>query len=736
MDQSSAPTRPYTLNAADQRQLSAVLEHIPAQQRDALATALTRTCELLSPKLHAPLLQCVQAAAAIDPRPLPAVVPLIGPTLSSFSASSRWPILERIVQLAEAFPVGVSALFRTLGRAYDAAGEDGVLRWIRVGEAIGLQNMQAGVAFFALTTQTSQRTLRGVSPIVRLGEVQGILLKFLHMLSGTSSGLVETPMLFVPPPLAETEGEWIPLPACVDVFPTHEDNFRLYRVLIAHQAGRLLFGTYDCVPSTVWESFPPYVHTLLGEGMARPHDCAAYFLLFPRADLIEDLFLCFEAKRIAARLIAHYRGLADDLVWADRLTELYPAVPAALLSQISAEGFVDLERTGTASDSLVWASQLYAQSLQDEQPMASGSASVTEIDFDEVPEQAAAFMTGVNLSRGSSELDEFSEEEEIARRRGRTARDLHYVYDEWDYEIEDYRSHWCELREVSLAEDNGVFFSRTLATYAELTPDIKREFQRLRPKMFHLVKGLEDGEDIDLNAMVTARVDRRLGNTPSSKLYVARQQVQRDVGVLFLVDLSASTGAALADAEGVATQQDTPRVIDVIKESLVLLSVALEEIGDSYAIYGFSSRGRNDVEVYPVKTFRDSLSAEVKGRIGALSPQGSTRMGTAVRHATRKLKDLATRAKLLVLLSDGYPEDPGYGKPVVPPMYGLRDTLMAFREAERSGILSYCLTVDKGGHDYLQEMCAPSRYMVIDDIVSLPTELPKIYQRYIWSQWL
>ena len=111
-------------------------------------------------------------------------------------------------------------------------------------------------------------------------------------------------------------------------------------------------------------------------------------------------------------------------------------------------------------------------------------------------------------------------------------------------------------------------------------------------------------------------------------------------------------------------------------------------------------------------------------------------MGTAVRHATRKLKDLASRAKLLVLLSDGYPEDPGYGKPVVPPMYGLRDTLMAFREAERSGILSYCLTVDQGGHDYLQEMCAPSRYMVIDDILSLPTELPKIYQRYIWSQWL
>ena len=735
MDRSLGETRPRPLGAAEPARLSDVLAHIPALQREALAELLPQTCRRLAAELQAPVLACIQAVAAVDPRPLPALVALIGPTLDRLAVSSRLPIVERIARLAEVFPAGVVALFRSLGRAYDAAGEEGVLRWIGVGQEIGRQNAPAGLAFFGLISQTGQLTLRGAPPVVRLAEVQAVLLKFLHMLSGTSGGFVETPLLFVPPPLAEIEEEWIPLPACVDHFSTYEENFRLYRVLVAHQAGRLVFGTYNCVPSALWESLPPYVHTLLDEGAVRPQACGSYFALFPRADLIEDIFLCLEARRIAARLTAHYRGLADDLRWAAGLMELQPAVPAALLSQIPADEFRELEQTGTASDSLIWASHLYAQFLQDEQPTPGGSASVTEIDFDQVPEQAAAFMTGVDLSRGGAEE---AEAEQAARRRGRTARDLHYVYDEWDYEIEDYRSHWCELREVGLAEDNGAFFSRTLATYAELIPDIKRQFQRLRPKMFHPIKGLEDGEDIDLNAVVAARVDRRLGHTPSSKLYLARQQVKRDVGVLFLVDLSASTAAELADISdrAGAVQQGKPRVIDVIKEALVILSVALEEIGDSYAIYGFSSRGRQDVEVYPVKTFHDRLSAEVKGRIGALSPQGSTRMGTAVRHATRKLKDLASRAKLLVLLSDGYPEDPGYGKPVVPPMYGLRDTLMAFREAERSGILSYCLTVDQGGHDYLQEMCAPSRYMVIDDIVSLPTELPKIYQRYIWSQWL
>jgi nitric oxide reductase activation protein len=241
------------------------------------------------------------------------------------------------------------------------------------------------------------------------------------------------------------------------------------------------------------------------------------------------------------------------------------------------------------------------------------------------------------------------------------------------------------------------------------------------------VKGLEDGETIDLDAAISARVDRLSGTAPSTKLYAARQAIERDVATLFLLDLSASTDSRVAGREDL-------RVIDVMKEAMVLLSSALDDIGDAYAIYGFSSHGRRNVEIYPVKTFVESLSAHVKGRIGGLTPQRSTRMGTAVRHATRKLKDLSSRAKLLVLLSDGYPEDADYGRDEHTPTYGVRDTMMALREAEKHGILSFCLTVDKGGHDYLREMCAPSRYMVIEDITTLPAELPKIYQRYIRSR--
>src|SRR5215510_5279466 len=126
-----------------------------------------------------------------------------------------------------------------------------------------------------------------------------------------------------------------------------------------------------------------------------------------------------------------------------------------------------------------------------------------------------AFLTGVELD-GTRVSDASAAEEQAARkRRALTTANLRYVYDEWDYEIEDYRPHWCELREVPLRGEEGAFFANTLMAYADLIPQVKSEFQRLRPRMYRQVKGLEDGEEIDLNAVVAARVDLLSGVSPS-----------------------------------------------------------------------------------------------------------------------------------------------------------------------------------------------------------------------------
>jgi hypothetical protein len=324
------------------------------------------------------------------------------------------------------------------------------------------------------------------------------------------------------------------------------------------------------------------------------------------------------------------------------------------------------------------------------------------------------------------ELRRLLAESPVERRRPGAAAERDeraFFYDEWDHAIGDYRSRWCRLRELALAGDSGEFFGRALADYAALLPEVRRQFQRIRPELYRPVRGLEDGEDFDLNAVTDARVEVRARRAPSTRLYRSRVREARDVATLFLLDMSASTDEALTPGGR--------RIIDALKEGLVVMTEALDELGDAYAIYGFSGQGRTNVEFYLVKGFAEPLGATVKARIGGIAPRRSTRMGAALRHATRKMATVAARAKHLLLLSDGFPQDDDYGEDRRSHEYGIRDTAVALREADAAGITPFCITVDRAGHDYLREMCDAARYLVLDDVGALPRELPKIYRRVV-----
>jgi len=335
----------------------------------------------------------------------------------------------------------------------------------------------------------------------------------------------------------------------------------------------------------------------------------------------------------------------------------------------------------------------------------------------------------------------------MGRRAGQ--EDSYFAYDEWDYVTSDYRRSWCHLREVPLSGDEGDFYARTLARYTELIPQVRRHFQRIRPASYRMVRGLEDGEEIDLDRTIEARVARLMGQSPDGRVYKARTKETRDVATLFLLDMSASTDEPIQrDARRHAADSDQDdwqkswqrrmaggerprRIIDVNKEALVIMAQALEELGDSYAIMGFSGHGRDNVEAYVIKEFERVLSDEVKARVGAVEPKRSTRMGAAIRHAREKFKDVGARSKHVILLSDGFPQDFDYGQDRRSNTYGIQDTMVALKELELAGIVPFCITVDRTGHDYLREMCPSSRYLVIDDIASLPRVLPKIYEQIV-----
>jgi hypothetical protein len=330
-----------------------------------------------------------------------------------------------------------------------------------------------------------------------------------------------------------------------------------------------------------------------------------------------------------------------------------------------------------------------------------------------------------------------------------------FLYDEWDYQIQDYRHHWCRLTETMLDEDDTTFVQETRRQYADLMALVRRQFQLLKPEMFKKIKRLMDGEEIDLDSAIEALVDRRAGNALSERVYMRRNKRDRDVAAVFLLDLSASTdddvppGPAAPPPPGSTSRQfdfsgfihdDTymqapprpqgsrRRIIDVEKEALILMAEALEALGDAYAAYGFSGYGRDQVDFFVVKEFGESYDTRVQGRITAMRPHRSTRMGPAIRHATRKLERQEARMKTLLLVSDGYPQDYDYGQDRQSKEYGIQDTMMALREAQLKGIQTFCLTVDPAGHDYLRRMCPDHHYLVIDDITALPNELPKVYQ--------
>jgi len=304
-----------------------------------------------------------------------------------------------------------------------------------------------------------------------------------------------------------------------------------------------------------------------------------------------------------------------------------------------------------------------------------------------------------------------------------TAEEGVFLYDEWDYLIGDYRPRWCHLREKPLEGDSTEFADEAASKYAELIASFKKQFQMIRSEMFKRIKKLEHGEEIDLDLAIESILDKRSGVSPSEKVYYRRSRKDRDVATLFLLDMSASTD------EKVGKNGEEKRVIDVEKEALVIMAEALDAIGDGYAIYGFSGHGREKVELFPIKGFDEKYDGKVKERIGAVKPQKSTRMGPAIRHAVKKLGTRDATLKSLILLSDGYPQDFDYGKDRTGREYGINDTMMALREAEKKEIRTFCITVDPAGKDYLRKMLDVKSYAVIDEILSLPGAVPKIYRR-------
>ncbi len=284
-----------------------------------------------------------------------------------------------------------------------------------------------------------------------------------------------------------------------------------------------------------------------------------------------------------------------------------------------------------------------------------------------------------------------------------------FHYNEWDYERQHYRKHWAVLRELDVQPVHDGFVEETVRRYSGVVKHLRRTFEALRGED-KLLKKQPHGDDIDLDAVVEAWADSHAGMEMSDRLFTKMHKLERNIAVMFMVDMSGSTKGWINDAE---------------REALVLLCESLETLGDRYAIYGFSGTTRKRCEVYRIKRFDEPYDDEVRARISGIRPRDYTRMGVAIRHLSKLLNEVEARTRLLITLSDGKPDDLDTYRGA----YGIEDTRMALIEAKRDGIHPYCITIDTEAKDYLPHMYGPVNYTVIDEVRKLPLKVSDIYRR-------
>ena len=387
---------------------------------------------------------------------------------------------------------------------------------------------------------------------------------------------------------------------------------------------------------------------------------------------------------------------------------------------------------------------------------------ISEIAEGEFASSLGLFLTNLEKEGGTPQTDakaergereEGEEGEEPGEDEQSLAVEVQYsYYDEWDFRASDYRPRWCRIGERPAEEGELDYYEGILEKHHGLVLETRRQFEMMRPESFRRIKKLEDGEGIDLDQVVEFLVDKKAGVGPLGRVYWRRNKVERDVVVAFLVDMSASTDEEidkqptnydeeeefqgdprkyfqwLAERRARATIEPPKRIIDLEKEALVLVVEALEAIGDSYGIYGFSGYGRDNVEYHVIKDLEDTMGDAVRKRIDKIQPVRSTRMGPAIRHTVDKLNNYAAKVKLLIMVSDGRPQDHGYGRDRTEKDYAVHDTHQALLEAKHDGVTPFLITVDKEGHDYLKQMCDDVGYEVVDNIESLPRRLTSLYR--------
>lgn len=308
---------------------------------------------------------------------------------------------------------------------------------------------------------------------------------------------------------------------------------------------------------------------------------------------------------------------------------------------------------------------------------------------------------------------------EAVTRRGLAydATETALSYPEWDYRLQAYQHPGARVRTQPAAAGSQRWVEQVMTRHRALCEDIRRRFEMLRATRLRTRKQM-DGDDLDIEACVEAHADFAAGLPMSQALYQSARLTRRDMAIVLLIDISGSTDSWISEQR---------RIIDVEREALLLVCHALQALREPYRVVAFSGEGRNNVVVREIKAFDEPFGDAVACRIGALEPEHYTRVGAALRHVTSGLVNRGERHRLLLLLSDGKPND----NDEYDGRYGAEDMRQAVTEARLQGIAPFCLTIDRHAAGYLPQVFGANHYAMLHKPELLPTALLEWMRRLI-----
>lgn len=284
-----------------------------------------------------------------------------------------------------------------------------------------------------------------------------------------------------------------------------------------------------------------------------------------------------------------------------------------------------------------------------------------------------------------------------------------FTYPEWNHRSRSYMKDHCRVLEAE-PQDTGEVFEPNQRRIRE----VRRQFEALRPRRILRPRQI-DGPELDLDALIASRAEIAATGQGSDRIWQATRQVERDLAVAFLIDTSRSTEAAVGDTS----------VIDVARDTLAALAGGIDAAGDRFGIWGFSSLRRDRVFVTRCKGFDTAMSPQIIRNIGALKPCHYTRLGAAIRHASAHLAKETAARKLLIVLSDGKPNDLDHYEG----QHGIEDSHMAVREARRIGQTLHGVIIDEDGQDWFARIFGRGGFSLLSNPSRLTRALPDIYRQ-------